>query len=141
MRTLTFLFLGACGGGLGTTEGNQTEFEEVADLDAPVITTTPIEEAQPMGVDVTITATVTDTDTGVLFATLYFKPETAGPEEWENRLMQDDGADNWSAVIPGAAQSGGGMFYYIEAVDSAQNYAESPSRGPDDPYHFRVYAP
>jgi hypothetical protein len=31
------------------------------------------------------------------------------------------------------------MDYYLEAVDKAQNEAYAPSRGGDDPYHFRLY--
>lgn len=141
MRTLPFLLplLAACGSGFNTTEGKNTDFEENPDLDAPVITTEPVEDALPMGTDVDISATVTDDGSGVTFVTLYFKSETAGPDDWENRLMTEGEADLWSATIPGAAQSGAGMFYYIEAVDAAENYAWAPTRGPDDPFHFSVY--
>ena len=137
------LTIAACGGDFETTTyTNNGEFQETTDADAPLIGHAPVTDAQPEGAPVTILATVDDGDggSGVLFVYLRFKNETGGADAWRDAMMSDDGAGNWSGAIPGdAADNSAGVNYYIEAVDANQNTSWAPTRGADDPFHYRVY--
>ena len=143
MTTLLLALLAACGGNLQTQEAPNGDFEEPSDEDAPVITFAPITDAQPDGVAVEITATIDDGEdgTGVLFVYLRYKNETGSADDYRDALMTSDGGTTWTGMIPGdAADGSAGVFYYIEAVDGNDNTSYSPTRGIDDPYHYRVYA-
>ena len=141
--TLTLLpLLVACQSTLQTQEARDTDFEEPTDEDAPAITYEAFDEAQPYGTPVAVTASITDGEegTGVLFVYLRFKPETGGSQDWRDVLMSTTDELTWSGSIPGdAAATSGGVYYYIEAIDGNDNAGTSPSRGEDDPYHYRVY--
>ncbi len=116
-----------------------TGFEDVSDLDGPIIEHSPVEEAQPLGTDVDIYAVIVDEESGVFLTKLYYKNETSGSGDWESTAMTPLEADEWVGTIPGEAQSSGGMNYYISAVDAAQNESASPEKGAEDPWHFRLY--
>jgi hypothetical protein len=154
MPLVLIALLAGCNNNLSSTVVTDTSFTQSTDNDPPLIVTTPVEEAQPLGQDVTITADVSDAGTGVLFVTLYYKNETGGSSDWARFSMvpsssgptaADDTATppevvTWTGTISGAAENSAGIYYYIEAVDGEQNTSTSPTRGADDPYHFRVYA-
>lgn len=135
------LFAIACGGDTTSKiSGNRdTGFEDTTDQVAPTIEHVPISDAQQLGVDVDITATVTDDDSGVFVVKLYYKNETSGSGDWLSSSMIPLADDQWVGTIPGDSESSGGMNYYIEALDNAQNTAASPEKGADDPWHFRLY--
>jgi len=112
-------------------------FEEEADEDPPVIVHEAVSGTQAFGVDVPVEATVTDEGAGVLFVYLYYKNEIDGSEDWRDVLMS--GVDGvYTGTIRGSHMQGGGVDYYIEATDYAQNIAAAPDDGADDPYHFRI---
>ena len=136
---LMLAVLMGCGPDLTTNAAKDTDFEEPTDADPPAITTTPVAEAQPFGADVPITATVVDDASVVTRVSIFFKNETGSGSDWDNLGMTSTDGVTYTATIPGAVESSAGMFYYIEAYDSAQNFAWSPKNGPTDPYHFSVY--
>lgn len=143
MTTLLFALLAACGGNLQTAEAPNTDFEEPTDEDGPEIVHEPIAEAQPDGQPVQIVATIDDGEdgVGVLFVYLRYKNETGSIDDYRDALMTSDGGTTWTGTIPGDAAAGSaGVFYYLEAVDGNDNTSFSPTRGSDDPYHYRVYA-
>lgn len=143
MRALPCLFLlAACGSTLNTNENHDTSFDDVSDITPPEIEHTAVTASLPMGEDVPLTAVVTDDETGVIFVRLYYKNETDDSSAFtSSQLMPTGNEDEFGGFIPGDDERSGGMDYYIEAVDGGQNIAWSPTDGPDDPYHFRVYAP
>lgn len=140
IRLLPFFTLVACGGTLDSRRGQQdTDFEDTTDTIAPVIEHTPISEAQPFGTDVIISAVVTDDDSGVFSVKLYFKNETAGPQDWTGKAMSLVAENTYEGLIPGDDQDNGGTDYYIEAYDLVQNIAWSPDDGASDSWHYRLY--
>lgn len=142
MYTLPFLLLSGCAGSLGTNENKNDSFQDVSDITAPEIVHTAVSESLPLGQSVPIEATVTDEDSGVLYVRLYYKNETENSESFRNTVMEvGETPDVYAAEIPGEDENSGGMNYYIEATDYAQNVSFSPIDGPDDPYHFRLYVP
>jgi hypothetical protein len=143
MRTLPIVvFLAACGPTLGSNANRDSSFEDETDVTPPEIDHAPIDESMPLGQDVTIVAIITDEGSGVVFTRLFYKNETDASDQFSTIALAATGNENeYSAVIDGDEEASGGMNYYIEAVDGAQNTAWSPTEGPDDPYHFRVYPP
>jgi len=142
MFTLPILALAGCGSSLSTNENNVGEFEEVADTTPPEIVHTEVTESLPLGESVPIEATVTDLESGVLFVRLYYKNETENSGSYRNSVMTAGASpDVFVGEIPGDEQNSGGMNYYIEATDYAQNLAWAPTDGVDDPFHFRLYVP
>jgi hypothetical protein len=113
--------------------------EEEPDEDPPVIEHEAVTGTQTFGADIAIQATVTDLDGRVAYVYLHYKNEVAGSAEWDYVPMTPAGdTDVYSATLPGDRHRGGGVDYYIEAVDFAQNVAYSPNGGESDPYHFRI---
>lgn len=137
--TLLFAVALGCGADLTTNAARDTDFEDTTDLDPPVITTTPIDEAQPFGADVAVSALIVDEASAITRVSLYFKNETGSGADWDNLGMTSTDGETYTGTIPGVVESSAGMFYYIEAYDSAQNVSWSPKNGPSDPYHFSVY--
>lgn len=129
--------LGCTGSNIDSRDNTDSGLQEEIDETPPVIVHEPIEGTQTHGVDVPITATITDADSGVLFAYLYYKNEIGGDADWKRKVMVASG-EVYSASIDGDDMNGGGVDYYIEAVDKAQNTAWAPEDGRDDPYHFRL---
>lgn len=136
------LLLPGCGSGLSSKiggGGQDTGFVDNTDSVPPVIVHTPVEDAQPLGVDVPISATVTDDDSGMFQVKLYYKNETAGSGDWQSMIMAPSDGGVYNSMISGEDESSGGIHYYILALDNAQNEADSPAKGADDPWHFRLY--
>lgn len=133
------LLLGCNGGNFEGRDVTDTDgFEENTDEDPPVIAHEPVEGTQSFGVDVPIEATVTDGEgDGVLYVYLHYKNEIDGNSDW-HRINMIAAGDVWTGTIQGDDMNGGGIDYYIEAVDRAQNSAFDPEDGADDPYHFRI---
>lgn len=131
----------ACGGDTTSKIGGnrETGFEDTTDQVPPSIEHVPITDAQQLGVDVDVSAVVTDDESGVFVVKLYYKNEISGSGDWLSASMIPLADDQWVGTIPGEAESSGGMNYYIEALDNAQNTAASPEKGADDPWHFRLY--
>lgn len=116
-------------------------FDE-GDTVPPVVTAVPVTTAQPFGQDVTIQAEASDGEdgAGIFAVSLHYRNETAGSTGWRSVAMQDgDGDGVYEGIIRGEDQSSGGINYYVEAIDRAQNAAYDPPGGVDDPLHFRLY--
>lgn len=130
--------LAGCGSNLTSTNQNKDgELVDETDEDPPEIIHEPVLETMPFGEDVGITATVTDADSGILFVYLHYKNETGGAADWQDVIMTASG-DEYSGTIQGSRMQGGGVYYYIEAIDKATNPSFAPDAGVDDPYHFRL---
>lgn len=137
--SLLALLAGCSGDDFTTTNVSKDEgFEEEPDVDAPVIVHEEVVETQTFGVDVPIEATVTDEGSGVLFVYLKYKNEIDGSADWERAPMTTTGGGVYSGTIRGNSMRGGGVDYYIEAVDYAENFGFSPDDGAESPYHFRI---
>ncbi|MDP2306390.1 MAG: hypothetical protein Q8P18_10230 [Pseudomonadota bacterium] len=121
---------------LTTTDVNKDKVVEEVDEEAPVILHDPVSTTQTFGSDVAIQATVTDND-AVVYVILHYKNEVDGSADWEKDDMTPSG-DVYSGTIDGNDHRGGGVDYYIEAVDRSQNRAYAPDGGESDPYHFRI---
>ena len=145
MHTLSVLFsvsllLGGCGSQLTSQQGgSDTGFVDTTDTEPPVIEHVAVSDAQLLGDDVDISAVVTDEGSGVFLVKLYYKNETGGSGDWESDAMVMLGDNEWVGTIPGEMQASGGVNYYIEALDNSGNAADSPEKGADDPWHFRLY--
>ncbi|MSP56865.1 MAG: hypothetical protein EXR69_14870 [Myxococcales bacterium] len=142
LPSTALLLLSGCGSGLSSkiSDGSQdTGFVDNTDAVPPVIVHAAVEDAQPLGVDVPITATVTDDESGMFQVKLYYKNETAGSGDWDSLVMAPSDGGVFNSVIPGEDETSGGMHYYILALDNAQNEADSPAKGAEDPWHFRIY--
>ena len=111
--------------------------DEVVDEDPPLIAHESVTGTQTFGADIAIQATVTDLDGQVAYVELHYKNEVDGSSDWMKVPMTPAG-EVYSGTIPGDDHRGGGVDYYIEAVDFAQNVALSPDGGESDPYHFRI---
>ncbi len=120
--------------GDGTTDTD--EFDEGSDEVAPTIVFEPFTDNQPSGTDVVVEAYITDEETGVFMATLYFRNETDSSKDWSSVGFTAQGDDLWQATIKADEQHSSGMWYYLLAVDMAQNAATSPDQGEEEPYHF-----
>ena len=136
----TIALLVGCDSGLSAIDGNKDAvIVEDEDEDAPIIEHTPISGTQTFGADVAIEATVTDGEdgVGVLFVYLNYKNEIDGAGGWQKLIMTASG-DVYTQTIPGEDHNGGGVDYYVEAIDRVQNAAYAPDDGESDPYHFRI---
>lgn len=120
------------GGGSGDTD----DIDDGSDVAGPTIVFEPFTDNQPSGEDVVVEAFITDEGSGVFAATLYFRNETAGSQDWSSVGFKDKGDDLWAATIRADEQQSGGMWYYLLAVDFAQNETTDPDKGGGDPYHF-----
>ncbi|MES2638232.1 MAG: hypothetical protein V4850_02070 [Myxococcota bacterium] len=112
--------------------------EEEPDEEPPIIVHEAVTGTQTFGADIAIQATVTDLDGQVAYVELHYKNEVDGASDWKKIPMPPASGDVYSGTIPGDDHRGGGVDYYIEAVDYAQNVAFSPDGGESDPYHFRI---
>ncbi|MBM4391472.1 MAG: hypothetical protein FJ090_10165 [Deltaproteobacteria bacterium] len=141
MRSVLILLL-ACQEGIGGNKlsgdgaSDGEEFDEGSDQVAPTIVFDPFTDNQPSGTDVVVEAYITDDETGVFMATLYFRNETDSSKDWSSVGFTVQGDELWTATIKADEQRSGGMWYYLLAVDMAQNSATSPDRGDEEPYHF-----
>lgn len=135
--TLAILLGAGCGAGLTSNQVATDDFEEEVDEEAPVIQHEPVTDTQPFGSDVPISATIVDEGSGVLFAYLRYKNEIDGSDGWEELMLIPSG-DVYTSTIRGEDQRGGGVDYYIEAVDKEQNASSVPEDGASDPFHFRT---
>lgn len=133
------LVLMACGPDLTTNETKDTDFDDGGDVIPPVVETTAVSEAQPFGVDIPITATVTDDASGIFLVTLYYRNEDEGSDAFRAFGMTANG-DVYEGRIRGEDHQSGGIDYYIEAIDGAQNSAFAPEDGADEPFHIRLYS-
>ena len=86
--------------------------------------------------DVTIVATVTDELSEVGLVQVFFKASTS--VDWETGDLNHQGDGVFTGKIPGIALEGGGMHYFLYAVDTDSNETELPEDGPDDPFYFRI---
>jgi hypothetical protein len=112
-------------------------FTVTGDLNAPVITHTPIANGQVAGTAVTVSATITDA-TGVASASLYFRPSNG--TSFGAVSMSRVSGNLWSAQIPAFVVASPGVSYYISATDSSPNpqTGTSPSGAPTTLYTFTV---
>lgn len=133
-RGFLLALLAGCGPGLTATQVKDDEVDE-GDTTAPEIAYTQEEDWAPLGEPIVIEATITDAESTVYIATLAFKQETG---EWQTRAFMQGEGDVWTATIPADDLGSAGIYYYIEAVDTAQNVAYAPEDGEADPYHLRL---
>ncbi len=106
----------------------------------PTITFEPLSEAQTSDTDVVLEATIADNEggSGVFLGTLYYRNETDASTEWKSiGFVRQGESDDFKATIKAGEQHSGGMWYYLLAVDVAQNESILPSTAPTTPYHFR----
>lgn len=123
----------------GLGDGTDTGFNS-GDEVAPTITFEPLEDAQPSGEDVVLEATIADNEggSGLFVGTLYYRNETDASTDWETiGFVRQGETDDFKATIKAAEQHSSGMWYYLLAVDVAQNEAVLPDTAPTTPYHFR----
>lgn len=123
----------------GLGDGTDSGFNSGDDV-APTITFEPVEDAQPSGEDVVLEATIADNEggSGIFVGTLYYRNETDASTDWETiGFVRQGESDDFKATIKAAEQHSGGMWYYLLAVDVAQNEAVMPATAPTTPYHFR----
>lgn len=109
-----------------------------ADEEGPTISHTPVETTQVLGEDVEIEAVVSDVESGVLIVEVFFKTETDTEFSTGSGLTLQDDEGTYFGVIPGDKVRGGGMDYYLGAVDLSNNDSYMPEDGDGDAYHFRV---
>ena len=132
----------ACPSGVGGDNlsdgggGDQDDIDDGSDTVPPTIVFEPFTDNLPSGEDVLVEAFITDEGGGVFAAPLYYRNETAGSSDWSSVGFVSMGDDLWSAKIKAEQQQSGGMWYYLRAVDYAQNEATDPEKGGDDPHHF-----
>jgi len=135
-------FLVGCGNQVGGNNvsddggGGETGIGQGDDVDPPVIDFVPLDENQPSGTDVVLTAGISDEGTGIFTATLFYWNETGRVTDASKIAFLDQGDGTWNATIKADEQRDGGMWYYLSAIDRAQNEAFSPEDGGDSPYHF-----
>lgn len=138
----------ACGPGLSSRIVNGGG-EDAPDTTPPVIDHAGVGEVITFGTDVSVLAEISDPESRIVLVTLWFKNETDGTSDWQQRAMvlapdveagEDSGLEvyTYTATIPGAQHRSGGMDYYIEAVNNAQLTARAPDEGASDPFHFRL---
>lgn len=131
----TLVLVGCGGNGLTTTQINNGGIEDQGDTTPPTIEYTQEADWAYNSDPYVVNATVTDDESTVYLVALYYKPETG---DWAS-LAMTAGADNaWTATVPSDALRSAGLYYYITAVDTAQNTAYSPDKGESDPYHVRL---
>lgn len=139
---LAFVLFG-CAGGIGQVIYDTDQ--EIEDLEAPIVRSSPITDPQVYGQDVLIEAVVKD-PSDVFTVTLNYQAETA--VEWHNTQMTQVGGDKtngyfYQGTIKGTQVYSGGMRYYIEAIDDSNNsnVGCAPDRCMDDPFTFSVVPP
>jgi hypothetical protein len=123
----------------GLGDGSDTGLNG-ADDEAPTISFEPPADAQASGEDVVLHATIVDNEggSGLFIATLYYRNETDASSEWKSiGFVRQGDTDEFAATIKAAEQHSGGMWYYLLAVDLAQNEATLPEAGASAPFHFR----
>ncbi len=134
----------ACGepppsGSEGLGDGTDSGFGG-GDETPPSIAFEPPEEPQPSGDDVVLEATLVDNDggSGLFVGTLYYRNETDASTAWKPiGFVRQGESDVFHATIKAAEQRSGGMWYYLLAIDVAQNEAVAPESAPESSYHFR----
>lgn len=122
--------------GLSDKAPTDTALDDSNDEVPPLITFEVDEQNRPSGQDVELEANIMDEGSGVFTATLYFRNETDGSKDWKSIGFVSLGSDLWMATISADEQHSSGMWYYIRAVDFAQNEAFFPEDGEVDPLHF-----
>ncbi len=133
------LLFAACTGDTVQTvsSGNQGDPEADPDEDPPVIQHEPVLTSQTYGEAVELSATVLDEESNVFLVEVWYKTETS--TEWSTAsLIPGPGDGIYEGKIPAADVSGGGMHYFLLAMDSAENEATDPEDGEADAFHFRV---
>ena len=133
---LLSLFWVALGCNGGTVDSKVVIDTDADDTEAPVITTTPILEAQPLGVAVEVTADVVDDKSGVREVYLYYKQETS--TFWQSVKLEPTEGNTYQGSIPGDYVHTAGMHYYLSATDEMNNGGFAPAQGEADPYHFAI---
>ena len=122
--------------------GKDKEVEVPPDEEPPVLIHDPVSGTQIFGSDIAIQATVRDEGSRIAYVALYYKNEVDGAADWERATMMPAGevpeGEVYSGTIRGDDHRGGGVDYYIEAVDTSQNSGFAPEDGESDPYHFRI---
>jgi hypothetical protein len=138
--TLSLWLLSGCGGSSSGVidQGDDVIEDTDVDEDGPVISHTPVETSQTLGEDVVIEAVAIDEESGVLVVEVYYKTETDTEFSTGSGLTLQDDQGTYSGVIPGDKVRGGGMDYYLSAVDLSNNESFMPEDGDSDAYHFRV---
>ena len=112
--------------------------DEKPDTTGPDITMDPIDSSQPLGEAVTIVAEVVDEEGSVLLVEINFKAETDSAWLPGRPMARDGDSWVWTGAIPAEAIKGGGVDYYLLAVDDVGNESTWPEDGPNHPLHFRV---
>lgn len=133
-RGFLLTLLAGCGPGVTATQVHDQEVDE-GDTTPPTIEYTQEADWAELGSPIVIDATITDEESTVYLATLNYKQETGA---WQSRAFIEGEGGVWSATIPADDLGSAGLYYYIEAVDTAQNVAYPPTDGEADPYHLRL---
>lgn len=103
------------------------------DATPPTVIHTPVASAT-MNSAIPVTATITD-NIGVQGATLFYR--TIGASTYTTVAMTASGSA-FSGTIPASAVTRGGVQYYVEARDAANNIRQAPSTAPGAPYSVVV---
>lgn len=107
------------------------------DTTPPVIEHDPVETTQIYGESVPLSATVTDEGSSVFVVQAYYRQETSSV--WKDITLLDPDSDGvYVGQIPGIDVMTGGMYYYLFAVDTAENEGLLPQEGASDAFHFRI---
>ena len=130
MKTWTLalgLLMGCSGGGTGVVVTNDDDPLGNTDQDCPLITHTPIEDAQPYGEDVFITAGATDADSGVFIVSVYYREETGGTD-WNDQalraVLRATGLRERILYVPRPV--GWNVGHVLETVFAAANAPRAP---------------
>jgi hypothetical protein len=116
---------------------NPGDTSNAGDHDPPEILHDAIETTQTYGESVSLVATVSDEGEGVFVVQAFYRQETSSM--WEDIVLVDmDGDGIYEGNIPGSDVMTGGMYYYLYAMDKAENETFEPDEGEDDPFHFRI---
>ncbi len=103
----------------------------------PIIEHEAIETAQVYGDAVLLSATVTDEESPVFVVQVFYRQETSSM--WSHAPLVDmQGTGLFEGQIPGSEVITGGMYYYLQAMDTSENEVFDPPEGEDDSYHFRI---
>lgn len=133
---LTLHILAACGD-QDQFQGHAVGGDDVdqGDTTPPTIAYTQEADWAYLTDDFVVTATITDEESSIYIASLNFKQETG---QWDSQIMMGDANGVYSATIQSEDLGSAGLYYYIEAVDTAQNVALAPDEGEAAPFHIRL---
>lgn len=116
-----------------------TVVESSIDLEGPVVVHTRVADGQPTGVAIAISAVVFDEGSALGAVELFWKPIAA--PTFQSLTMTAGTGGTYTATIPGASVTPGGIAYYLRAADVVGNTTIVPAAGAASPYTFTVITP